>query len=98
MGLASCPRNRTPGCRIYLVQPPPPDPPAYPFRIHRVSLLAEPPTHLPDPVKRRPCVLLVDQPHQSQILPRLRFRLVIPPRPRNPRQAALLPYAQFFVR
>ena len=69
--------------------------PAYPFRVDRVYLLAEPPTHPPDSVKRRPCVLLVDQPHQSQILDRFRFRLVIPSRPRNLRQAALLPYAQF---
>src|SRR5437667_6215418 len=57
-------RLRQPRFSVDRLQPDLPHQSTHPFRIDGVSLFVEPPVHLPDSVKRRPRVLLVDQAHQ----------------------------------
>ena len=65
-----------------------------PFAIDRPALLFQRNHHASASVKRRARVLLIQEPHQLQILRRLALRCVIPRRARQSDQLALLRDAQ----
>src|ERR1035437_9151555 len=52
----------------------------------------QPLRHFPAPIERRPCILLVQQPHEQKVLVALPHRLVIQPRAIDAPQLALPPH------
>ena len=79
---------RTWGYALYSHQP---HEPLYPLSVDWMALVIEPCSYLAAAVKRRMCVLLINQAHQVQVLSALlsRSRLVIPARPVQPDQLTL---------
>ena len=64
------------------------------LRVHRVTLVLQVPSHLPDTVKRGFQELPVDALHQGEVHLGLATRLVVERRPRDRQQAALRPDRQ----
>ena len=71
--------------------------PLHPLAVDRLPLPDQPGGQLPAAVKRVGRVLLVDEPHQPQVLGRLTRRLVVQARPVQPEQLALPADAQLGV-
>ena len=59
------------------------------------QVFPQPRCHAPDAVERSPRVLLVEQPHQQEVLCFLLLRMVIVARARQPKQFALPGYCDF---
>ena len=74
-----------------------PHQPPHPLAVHLVTLADEPPGDLPAPEERVGRVLLVDEPHQRQVLGRFWDRLVVQGRAGEPDQLALPADAQLGV-
>src|SRR5262249_43987871 len=74
-----------------------PQQPLHPLAVHLVALAPQPRRDPPAPVERAPRVLLVDPPHQGQVLGRLGGRLVVERRRFQADQLALPADAQLGV-
>ena len=88
------PGQAQPGLRVDRLQAHHPHQPPHPLAVHLLPLFVQPDRHPPAAVERAGGVLLVDEPHQPQVLGRLPAGLVVEARPAQPQQLTLPAHAQ----
>jgi site-specific DNA recombinase len=90
----AAPRPTQPGLGVDRFQAHDPHQPLHPLAVYPFPALQEPGRHPPAAVKRASGVLLIDEPHQPQVLGRLGCRRVVQARPVQPQQLTLTADAQ----